>query len=81
MVLLSEAGAEILSKESGAIDFLRDAFAHLKAICVDRGGQRLLRDARVESGTGISDISDMAAFIAAAKTRHWAREASVRTLA
>jgi len=34
----------MLSKESGAIDFVRDAFAHLKAIGVDCGGQALLRD-------------------------------------
>ena len=81
MVILSESGAEMLSNESSAIDFVRDAFAHLKAIGVDRGGQRLLKDACVGSDAGIRDISDMAAFIAAAKTRQWAREASVRTLA
>ena len=39
-----QEGAQMLSKESGAIDFVRDAFAHLKAIGVDCGGQALLRD-------------------------------------
>jgi len=80
VVLLSQAGAKTLAKESAAIDFVRDAFVHLKAIGVDRGGQSLLKDARVENGPGIIDISDTEAFIAAAKTRQWNRETSVRTL-
>jgi catalase len=79
VVLLSEAGAKMLSKESAAIDFVRDAFAHLKAIGVDRDGQSLLKEARVEKDPGIIDISDMETFIAAAKTRQWNREALVRT--
>jgi catalase len=79
VVLLSEAGAKMLSKESAAIDFVRDAFAHLKAIGVDRDGQSLLKEARVEKDPGIIDISDMKTFIAAAKTRQWNREALVRT--
>ena len=81
VVILSEAGAQILSKESAAIDFVRDAFGHLKAIGVDRGGQWLLKSALVENDAGICGISDTKAFIAAAKTRQWVREASVRTLA
>ena len=81
VVILSEAGAQILSKESAAIDFVRDAFGHLKAIGVDRGGQWLLKSALVENDAGICGISDTKAFIAAAKTRQWIREASVRTLA
>jgi catalase len=78
VVLLSEAGAKLLSKESAAIDFVRDAFAHLKAIGVDSDGHRLLKEAKVEDDAGIIDISDMEAFIAAAKTRQWTREALVR---
>jgi catalase len=81
VVILSEAGAQILSKESAAIDFVRDAFGHLKAIGVDRGGQWLLKSALVENDAGICGISDMKAFITAAKRRQWDREASVRTLA
>jgi catalase len=80
-VILSEAGAQMLAKESAAIDFVRDAFIHLKAIGVDRGGQRLLKCAFVENDAGVCEISDTKAFIAAAKTRQWLREASVRTLA
>jgi catalase len=81
VVILSEAGANMLSKESSAIDFVRDAFAHLKAIGVDRGGQSLLKDAGIANDAGIIGVSEMKAFLAAAKTRQWDREASVRTLA
>ena len=80
-VVLSEAGARQLAKESAAIDFVRDAFGHLKAIAVDAGGQALLRSAHVEKDAGIVDAGNRGAFIAAAKTRQWSREPSVRTLA
>jgi catalase len=81
VVILSEAGANLLSKESSAIDFVRDAFAHLKAIGVDQGGQGFLKAAGVAQDAGIIVVSEMEAFLAAAKTRQWEREASVRTLA
>ena len=80
-VILSESGAQILAKESAAVDFVRDAFCHLKAIGVDSGGQWLLKSARVENDAGVCGISDTKAFIAAAMTRQWDRESSVRTLA
>ena len=67
--------------ESAAIDFVRDAFGHLKAIAVDKGGQGLLKTANVGQDAGVADTNDIAAFIAAAKTRQWDREKSVRTLA
>ena len=80
-VILSNSGARALSKEGAAIDFVRDAFGHLKAIAVDTGGRALLKTANVAQDAGIVDCSDKRAFIDAAKTRQWAREASVRTLA
>ena len=80
-VILSNEGAKALAKESAAIEFVRGAFAHLKAIGVDQGGQDLLKKANIESDKGIVNISEVAGFIAAAKTRQWKREASVRTLA
>ena len=80
-VILSEEGAKQLSMESAAIDFVRDAFGHLKAIAVDKGGQTLLTIANVGHDAGIVDVNDKDAFIAAAKTRQWGREKSVRTLA
>jgi catalase len=80
-VLLSEAGAEALLREAAAIDFVRDAFGHLKAICIDAGGQALLQKAGVAPDPGVIAANDTAAFIQAAKTRQWDREPGVRTLA
>jgi catalase len=80
-VILSDKGAKALSKEGAAIDFVRDAFGHLKAIAVDKGGQALLDAANVGSDAGVVDVKDRTAFIAAAKTRQWEREKFVRTLA
>ena len=80
-VILSDEGAKALSKESAAIDFVRDAFGHLKAIAVDKGGQALLRTANIPQDVGVIDANDKNAFITAAKTRQWNREKSVRTLA
>ncbi len=80
-VILSDKGAKALSMEGAAIDFVRDAFAHLKAIAVDKGGQALLKAANVGPDAGVVDANDRDAFIAAAKTRQWEREKSVRTLA
>ncbi len=80
-VILSDKGAQALSKEGAAIDFVRDAFGHLKAIAVDQGGQTLLKAAKVAQDDGVVGTDDVGAFIAAAKTRQWDREKSVRTLA
>jgi len=80
-VILSGEGAQALSKESAAIDFVRDAFGHLKAIAVDKGGRALLKTANIEPDAGVVDASDKDAFITMAKTRQWDREKSVRTLA
>jgi len=80
-VILSDEGAKALSMDGAAIDFVRDAFGHLKAIAVDKGGHALLTIANVGRDAGVVDANDKDAFITAAKTRQWAREKSVRTLA
>jgi len=80
-VILSDEGAKALSKEGAAIDFVRDAFGHLKAIAADKGGKTLLKVANVAMDAGVVDSRDNDAFIAAAKTRQWGREESIRTLA
>ncbi|MES1176449.1 MAG: catalase [Myxococcales bacterium] len=80
-VILSDAGAKALSKEGAAIDFVRDAFGHLKAIAVDAGGAALLEAAGIEPDEGVLEARDAKGFIAQAKTRQWAREPKVRTLA
>jgi catalase len=82
VILLSEEGAELLGKEAAAIDFVRDAFGHLKAIGIDKGGEFLLKTAGITQDAGVFVISDsLEYFIAAAKTRQWDREAKVRSLA
>jgi catalase len=80
-VILSPAGSAALSSEASAIDFVRDAFGHLKAIATDAGGQSLLEQAGVWPDAGVVAAGDLAGFIEAAKTRQWAREPGVRTLA
>jgi catalase len=80
-IVLSTEGAKALWSESAAVDFVRDAFNHLKAIAVDQGGQTLLDRANVGVDAGIFGSSDVDRFIAAAQARQWEREKSVRTLA
>ena len=80
-VVLADAGATMLRNEAAAIDFVRDAFGHLKAIAIDRGGQALLQAAGVTADAGIVDANDSSGFIRAASTRQWEREAKLRTLA
>ena len=80
-IVLSDAGATMLCEEGAAIDFVRDAFGHLKALAVDRGGQALLQKAGIAPDAGVMSAGDTKAFIKAAKTRQWDREAKVRTLA
>lgn len=80
-VILSEEGAKTLSTESAAIDFVRDAFGHLKAIVADKGGEVLLDKANITADAGVVKAANIEAFMTAAKTRQFDREKTVRTLA
>jgi catalase len=80
-VLLSTEGAAALTKEAAAIDFVRDAFGHLKALALDDGGRTLFAKAGLEADAGVVKATDADAFIKQASTRQFAREAKVRTLA
>ena len=80
-VILSSAGAAALTREGAAIDWVRDAFGHLKAIAIDAGGQTLLQKAGIEPDGGVVAAHEVGKWIAAAKTRQWEREPGVRTLA
>ncbi len=80
-IVLSAKAAKALCQEAAAIDFVRDAFGHLKAIAVDTGGVALLRHAGITGDAGVVNADDAKGFIAAAKLRYWDREASLRTLA
>jgi catalase len=80
-IILSSEGAKKLSSEAAAIDFIRDAFGHLKAIAADKGGDALLKIANIGNDAGVVEAVKTEAFIAAAKTRQWDREKSIRSLA
>ncbi|MCC4592026.1 catalase [Xanthomonas campestris pv. cannae] len=80
-VVLSADAGKRLSKESAAIDFVSNAFAHLKAIAADAGAQPLLKAGNVQKDAGVVDASDSKGFVTAAKTRQWSREPKLRLLA
>ena len=80
-LVLSAEGGRTLAKEGAAVDFVRDAFGHLKAIAADEGAQAVLKAGGIGRDAGVVAASDAKAFIAAAKTRQWDREKKVRTLA
>lgn len=49
-VILSHESARLLTKEFSSFDFVRNAFGHVKAIAVDKGGQELLKKEDLERG-------------------------------
>ena len=79
-IVLTEAAAKQLIGESAALDFVSDAFNHLKAIAADAGAQALLKASGVKKDAGVLDATDTKSFIEAAKTRQWPREPKVRML-
>jgi len=80
-IVLSASAAHALISDSSATGFVRAAFGHLKAVIADQGGRVLLEAAGVQDGPGVFHTNDIPGFIAAAMTRQWLREKSVRTLA
>ncbi|MBA3896194.1 MAG: catalase [Sphingomonadaceae bacterium] len=78
-VVLSEAGCAALMKEGAAVQFVMDAFGHLKAIGASAAAKPLLDKAGVQADEGVTDLGGT--FIAAAKKRFYSREPKVRTLA
>ncbi len=77
-VVLSEEGCAALLNEAAAVQFVMDAFGHLKAIGFTPEAQPLLDKAGVVPDDGVVGL---AAFVPAAGKRYWDREPSVRTLA
>jgi catalase len=80
----SEVGIEDLLKEAAAVDWLRDAFGHLKVIGLVPAARRLFDKARVDpqADEGVLSLEGKGidAFFAAARThRIWQREPTVRT--
>ncbi len=80
LVLSSDAGKR-LAGEAAAVDFVRDAFGHLKAIAADAGAQAVLKAGGIAKDDGVVDAGNTKAFIKAAMTRQWDREPKLRTLA
>ncbi|GLS46819.1 catalase [Methylobacterium brachythecii] len=77
-VLLAEEACAKLVKEGAAVQWVMDAFGHLKAIGHNPGAQALLDKAGVEPDDGVVELG---AFVKAATKRYWDREPKVRTLA
>ncbi|ESQ76730.1 hypothetical protein ABAC402_03375 [Asticcacaulis sp. AC402] len=77
-VVLSEDRTTALLKESAAVEWLTNAFVHLKAIGHTTESHPLLKKAGVEHDEGVVLLDD---FVAAAGTRYFDREPKVRTLA
>jgi catalase len=78
-LVLSEDGAKVLCRESAAVQFVADAFAHLKTIGHTPGAQALLDRAGIVADEGVTGLGPE--FLAAAALRHYDRESTVRTLA
>jgi catalase len=80
-IVLSDEAGKVRSKEAAVVDFVRDAFGHLKAIAASSGAQAVLQAGGIGKDAGVVGASDSEAFAAAAKTGHWDREAKVCMLA
>jgi len=78
-LVLSAEGCAMLTKEAAAVQFVMDAFGHLKAIGATEAAKPLLDKAGVVPDEGVTALGK--AFIDAAGKRFWDREPEVRTLA
>ena len=78
LVLTRESAAK-LSEEGAAVDFVRDAFGHLKAIGCTPDADPLLQKAGVARDEGVTGLDKK--FVGAAGKRFFDREPKVRTLA
>ena len=78
-VMLSEDGCAAMLKEAAAVQWVMDAFGHLKAIGATDAAKPLLDKAGVEPDEGVVGLDG--GFVKAAAKRFYAREPGVRTLA
>lgn len=81
-ILATEEEAKKLSTDAGAVNWVRDAFGHLKVIGHTTAAEILLEAASVEKDDGVIPLGDkksVGAFIQAAKRgRIWDREPKLR---
>jgi len=84
VLALSEQAAQAFSREAAAVDFVRDAFGHLKVIGHSSGASALLAKAGVERDAdrgvvAVDAASDAATFVDQAKQgKVWEREPKLR---
>jgi catalase len=78
-IILSEAGCKTLMMEGAAVQFVMDAFGHLKAIAASAAAKPLLAKAGVEPDEGVTGVGKE--FVKAAARRFYDREPKVRMLA
>jgi catalase len=78
LVLTAEDAAK-LCNEAAAVQFVMDAFGHLKAIGASEGAKALLGKAGVEPDEGVTGLGRD--FVKAAAKRFYGRESKVRMLA
>jgi catalase len=78
-IVLSDQGCETLLNEAAAVQFVMDAFGHLKAIGASNPAKPLLEKAGVVPDDGVTGLGKD--FVEAARMRFWDREPSVRKLA
>ncbi|WAC19075.1 catalase [Luteolibacter sp. SL250] len=83
-ILASAEGMKPLLGEAAAVNWVRDAFAHLKVIGHVPAAQPLLLEASVVPDAGVVPVSDkksLAAYVKAARNgRLWEREPSLRSI-
>jgi len=80
-VALSEKGAKLLSTEAAAVNWVHDAFAHLKVMGASAAAQALLDAAGVVPDGGVLVGGKASAYLEkAAQGRIYVREPSVRTV-
>jgi catalase len=82
-LVVSARGAELLVREAAAIDWVRDAFGHLKVIGTVEAAGPILAKAAVEEDAGVVDLAGRGGvkiFIEAARRqRVWEREPTLRS--
>jgi catalase len=79
-IVVSKEAAKKLSGEAAAVDFVRDAYGHLKALGITEEAKLLIAAARVHDDDSVVDLYDPGRFVQCAKGRQWDREPKVRTL-
>jgi len=85
-LVLNAASGALLAKDAAAVDFVRDAFGHLKVIGYTSGAALLLEKAGItdqadEGVVSLAVLQSVSTFVNAAKRhRVWPREPSIRAL-